>query len=120
MLRLSSEVRHRLSPSLLSLVLCFFAGCGGVSTESEKRDQTEQREDRISSHIGEEVAASVMNLSTGNGPYSLSVEIVAVDEVRILFPNGGYRDVSLSDSNPLRGETWEGTDTRGDTWSIDP
>jgi len=53
-----------------------------------------------------EYECTATNLSTGNGPYSLTCEKDG-DEVIIRFPNGGYITVDEDGYHARRGEQWE-------------
>jgi hypothetical protein len=105
---------------LLALAISQY-GCG--STKEQKRAPAKAetvKGDHLSQHLGEDITATVHNVSEGYGPYSLRVEIESEESVRIYFPNGGWRDISLDEADPAMDQTWEGTDSEGNSWTIDP
>lgn len=64
-------------------------------------------------------SCQAINATRGNGPYTLSCDKLG-DTVTIHFDNGGYVEIDI-DSQERDGEgSWivSGTDSRGDTWTL--
>ncbi len=63
---------------------------------------------------------TVTNTDRSNGPYSLTCDKTG-DEIRITFPNGGYRTISVDDPQQSGHDfTFEGTDDRlSESWEIE-
>lgn len=111
-------------PTIAILLLALAISQHGCGPSSEQKRATEEagktKVDHLSNHLGEDLTATVYNVSDGHGPYTLRVEIESAESVRIYFPNGGWRDISLNEADPQMDKTWEGTDSEGNSWTIDP
>ena len=116
------QLHDRSAIAILLLALAISQqGCGSSEERGRVPAEAEAvKGDHLSHHIGEDVTASVSNVSEGNGPYTLRVGIESEKSVRIYFPNGGWRDITLDEPDPLMDQAWEGTDSEGNSWTIDP
>jgi hypothetical protein len=54
----------------------------------------------------DEIDCTVLNTTTGHGPYSLTCEIDG-DDVKIIFPNGGFIIVDLDGYHDRTGDYWD-------------
>ncbi len=63
---------------------------------------------------------TVTNTDRSNGPYSLTCDKTG-DEIRITFPNGGYRTISVDEPQQSGHDfTFEGSDDRlNESWEIE-
>ena len=63
---------------------------------------------------------TVSNTDRANGPYTLTCD-KSGDEIKINFPNGGYRTISVDEPQHEGAQfTFEGTDDRlAETWEIE-